>query len=211
MVQLIDDDMLGQMAKVIADSFSEYPLIRAVIGEVHNLEEVMYQTSLLNLTEFIKHGDAHLLDGTPQGIVLGYHSKSVRPITRTVQTIRLFLLLRRLLSKEDFRTMWDNLKLYDKVMDLKWPYRHIKGDFYYVKVVAIDPAIRGSGAFRKLMSPVLDGCDDRGLPIVLESHDERVAAIYSHYGFETVEVIEQDGLNVRQHCMIRRPPQDSAV
>ena len=211
MVQLLDDGTLEQMAKVIAESFSDYPLIRAVIGDVHNLDEVMYETSLLNLREFIKHGDAHLLAGTPQGIVLGYHSKAVRPITRTVQTIRLLLLLRRLLSKEDFRTMWKNLKTYDKVMDLKWPYRHIEGDFYYVKVVAIDPAIRGSGAFRKLMSPVLDGCDDRGLPIVLESHDERVAAIYSHYGFETVEVIEQDGLNVRQHCMIRRPPQDSAV
>jgi len=196
---------MEELARVIAVSFSEYPLIRAVIGNVSNLDEVMLKASLLNLKEFVKHGDAQLLDGSPKAVVLGYHSKAIRPMTRTVHTLRLVLLLRRLLSKEDFRSLRRNLKKHDRVMDLKWPYRHIDGDFYYIKVVAVDPSLRGSGAFRRLMTPVIEDCARRGLPMVLESHDDRVADIYTHYGFETVEVIEEDGLEMRQHCMVLHP------
>lgn len=205
MVNDFSDERIEQMAKVIADSFIDYPLIKAVIGEIPNLEDVMLKASYLNTREFLKHGDAHLLDGNPEALVLAYHSKSIRPMTRTIHTIRLVLLLRRLLSKDDFKALMRNLKRYDKVMDLKWPYRHIDGEFYYVKVVAVDHSLRGTGAFRRLMTPVIEGSALRGLPIVLESHDERVADIYTHYGFDTVELIEQEGLDIRQHCMVLQP------
>ncbi len=77
---------------------------------------------------------------------------------------------------------------------------------HYVKVVAVDDSLRGTGAFRRLMFLIIDDCERRGTPIVLECHDERVVSIYSHYGFETVEVLEAEGAEIAQYCMVRHPP-----
>ena len=194
-----------EAARTMADSFLEYPLNKAIFGDIPKAREVMVTSSLMNIREFERQGSIHLLDGSPKGMVLGYVSNEVRPLMKTLHKVRIYLKMSKLLSKEDTRLLKSRFKAHSKVMDFKWPKRHLSVPYYYVKVVALDSSLRGSGAFRRLITPVIEEFNTRNLPMVLETHDERVAQIYGHFGFETVEVIEAEGLTLKQHCMVRWP------
>lgn len=54
---------------------------------------------------------------------------------------------------------------------------------YYIRWLAVRPAVRDLGLGRALMHPVLDRCDREHLPAYLEASSERSAALYERLGF----------------------------
>jgi predicted acetyltransferase len=60
----------------------------------------------------------------------------------------------------------------------------MSGEENGIDLIAIDPALKGSGAFRKLMQPVIDRAEKEGVPVLLDTHDQNNVAIYQRFGFE---------------------------
>ena len=71
--------------------------------------------------------------------------------------------------------------------------------------IVIDKQFRGRGIFRKLISPLLKECDEKKLPILLETHNKENLDIYKHFGFQIVKEFEDEKLDFRQYCMICQP------
>jgi len=92
-----------------------------------------------------------------------------------------------------------------KVVDFSWQKEFINGRYYRVKVTAVDKDIRGTGAFRKLISPRINFCDEKNIPMVLETHDESNVGLYEHFGFELVKIITSPKTDIKQYCFIRWP------
>lgn len=200
-----EKDVIEAAARVMAESFMDYPLNKAVFDGIPSAMEIMLESSASILQGMLRNGTIHLLDDDPLGVVLGYESAKVRPMQEAIHKLRTNLRMVRRIPKENRKTLIRNFKTYSKVMDFKWPKRHLKTDYYYIKVVALDQSLRGSGAFRRLISPILEEYGSRGMPVALETHDERVESIYSHFGFQTVEVVEAEGIQIKQYCMVRWP------
>lgn len=97
---------------------------------------------------------------------------------------------------------------------------HLQGrKFWHLGFIARNPAKESvKGAITALVKPFLERAKAEGVPVWLESVDERATAIYAHYGFKLVEHIrlregthnkagwpEEGGEGVSGYCMICEP------
>lgn len=64
---------------------------------------------------------------------------------------------------------------------------------WYLAVLGTHPDHQGKGIGSALMQPVLQRCDDEGLPAFLESSKEANIAFYARHGFELRDPIETEG------------------
>jgi GNAT superfamily N-acetyltransferase len=58
---------------------------------------------------------------------------------------------------------------------------------YYLPVVGVEPQWQGRKLGTALMRPVLDRCDEQGMPAYLEASSPRNRALYERHGFEVTE------------------------
>lgn len=66
---------------------------------------------------------------------------------------------------------------------------------WYLSAVGTLPAAQGRGRGRVLLQPVLDRCDQEGLPIYLESSNPRNLDFYDRLGFRVTSTVDTpDGL-----------------
>lgn len=69
-----------------------------------------------------------------------------------------------------------------------------KGTHYYLGPLGTDPAYQGKGIGSELLRPVLDRCDEEGLPAYLESSNARNLPFYRRHGFMVSgEIAPPDG------------------
>jgi ribosomal protein S18 acetylase RimI-like enzyme len=65
---------------------------------------------------------------------------------------------------------------------------------WYLAVLGTEPARQGQGIGSTLLAPILEHCDQKGMPAYLESSKESNIAFYSRHGFEvTSEIRLPDG------------------
>jgi GNAT superfamily N-acetyltransferase len=80
-------------------------------------------------------------------------------------------------------------------------------DFIHFYALGVDPARRGSGAFRQLIEPFLAYADDHGIPCYLETYTDELRRLYEHFGFHLVDVRTARGCPLVERCMERPPAQ----
>ena len=61
---------------------------------------------------------------------------------------------------------------------------------WYLAILGTEPAAQGKGIGSGLMQPILDRCDDEGLPAYLESSKEANIPFYRRHGFEVTGTVE---------------------
>lgn len=188
---------------MLASSFLTYRLNEELFKGLGDVSELMRRQSIMNLEAFDRKGWVRLMDGDPRAILLGFERSEGSRLLEMRHKLGVLRLMMKCLSKDQKRRLKANFKAVKKVVDMKWAYRELSGNFYYVKMLAVDSGLRGSGAFRRLMEPLFEECDRKGIPIVLETHDERNVAIYEHFGFRTVRTLGPGPTGLKQHCMVR--------
>jgi len=70
---------------------------------------------------------------------------------------------------------------------------HPKEPHWYLAVLGTAPHRQGTGVGSALLQPVLDRCDEEGLPAYLESSKESNLAFYHRHGFEVTEKLNLPG------------------
>lgn len=92
------------------------------------------------------------------------------------------------------------------IADFSWAAKQSRGkDFIHFFSIGVDPNKRGSGAFRRLMTPFLEYADNHKLNSYLECYSEKTEAIYGHFGFKTVKRLSDPHIEVYERLMIRTP------
>jgi GNAT superfamily N-acetyltransferase len=64
---------------------------------------------------------------------------------------------------------------------------------WYLAVLGTEPARQGQGIGSYLMGPILEHCDEEGMPAYLESSKESNIAFYRRHGFEVTREIRLPG------------------
>ncbi len=83
--------------------------------------------------------------------------------------------------------------------------RHPRTPHYYLGGLGTDPPWQGKGLGSAVMKPVLDTCDQEGLPAYLESSKERNISFYRRHGFEVTDEVSVPDDSVRLWLMWREP------
>lgn len=110
------------------------------------------------------------------------------------------------LSADEEQALLRQEKRLAAASDFSWIIEEADGrDFIHLFSIGVDSAKRGTGAFRRLTSPVLAFADEQGLPCYLEAYSERLEGLYSHIGFDVVRTLEDPTSGMMERCMVREP------
>jgi ribosomal protein S18 acetylase RimI-like enzyme len=78
-------------------------------------------------------------------------------------------------------------------------------DYIYLTILSVKKERQGKGIGGKLLRSVIDGCDQEGLPIYLETEILENVQMYEHFGFEIVKKITLPEINCPVWEMMREP------
>lgn len=200
-------DTVHTVARVMAGSFLEDPLNRYNLAGVKKKEELLYQHSILHTRHAVKSGSLFLLDGNPRAFMVGVDSDKVSSLADNLLYLSITVKTLLMLDGQDRRTILANNRKTRQVVDFTWSKDFVKGRFYRVKIIAIDKSLRGTGAFRMLITPRMEFCDEQRIPMLLETHNPNNVGLYGHFGFELVKTIASEVIDIKQYCMIRQIPE----
>lgn len=110
------------------------------------------------------------------------------------------------LTEEEKTALYKRAVEMEPISNFKWMIPETEGkDFIHFFSVGVNPDMRGSGAFRRLVTPFLDYADQHGLNCYLECYTDRLESLYGHFGFETVHRFTDPKFDVYERAMVRTP------
>jgi ribosomal protein S18 acetylase RimI-like enzyme len=171
-------DDIDAVAASMARAFADDPVMLYAFGEHHDQER--------RLTAFFaSEAQRHLRAGhdiwTTEGCLAGaYWAPPGEWRTPIRHMIRSTPLMMRLVGPRAFRAM-RGLTQIEK--------RHPTEPHWYLAALGTDPVHQGKGHGGAVMAPVLERCDEQGLPAYLESSKEQNVPYYRRFGFEVTEEI----------------------
>ena len=195
------DTIAGHLGK----SFLEDPMNKAQLEGVIQKEKLMRANARLAIKHASKINALHLLDNDPRAVMVAFDSANNNKMLEAWTNIRTIGVTFFTLGIKETMKLFRNMKVLVKVLNFSWPKEFVNGRHYRVKIISIDKSLRGTGAFRKLISPAIEYADRERIPMVLETHNPSNVGLYEHFGFELVKTISSADTGVQQYCMIRRP------
>jgi len=192
----------AQITKTLLDS----------VEASYQLDGISDKESLTNaftqsrIKYWLKIGEVWIA-GENQGMLAGHYRKNENSLASIRPAFALIKNVRRALSKEDRVRLMSNVKKSNGAENITWRKRTCKKqNYFYIDMIAIDRTLKGSGAFRRLIDPVIARCQHENIPLLLDTHDKDNVAIYSHFGFELVgEYRSKSNPCMVQYSMIKSP------
>jgi ribosomal protein S18 acetylase RimI-like enzyme len=203
--------IIQTVAAVMADSFKGDPGSMAMMEGIRNTDKLFRAHTLLHSAHAYQTKSLTILDNDPRAFLIGYDSINENTFLERKLYLKIIMKSIACLGLKGMTRMINNMQKVGKVLNLSWYKEHVKGRHYRLKVIAVDRALRGSGAFRRLMTPILEYTDQNRIPVVLETHNPVNIGLYEHFGFTLVKTITHPGTEVKQYCMIRHPDETSSM
>lgn len=182
----VKNEDIETISKLIAEGFADDPKNEYQLRNIERKQFVLKTQAENQLREFMEKGDVYALDNN-KGLVIGYDSRKldfndfIKILTVCSNE------LKEIMTEHEMQTIIGNSRMLGAVDNPFW-FHGMSSEYYHLMVIVIDKQIRGSGAFRELISPVLRESDMEKIPIIIETHK---------FSDEKVEF--------RQYCMIRQP------
>ncbi len=203
--------IIHTVAAVMADSFKEDPGSMAMMDGIRNLDKLFRAHTLLHSAHAFQTKSLTILDNDPRAFLIGYDSINENKFLERKLYLKIIMKSIACLGLKGMTRMINNMQKVGKVLNLGWYREHVGGRHYRLKVIAVDRALRGSGVFRRLMTPVLEYAGQNRIPVVLETHNPVNIGLYEHFGFTLVKTITHPGIEIKQYCMIRYPDETSSM
>ena len=201
----IEDVHYHVVAKLLLDCFLEDQLVAKQIKGIENPEEFLEKLFFIQMPVLHKSSEINSLNDSMNSVIIGYEKKKYKPIYVLFLSILCQLKLSRSVNGSDLKIYTQNCKEALKDIDLKWHKEYVKGNYYYINIIAIAKNRRGKGDFRALIMPTIDACKEKSIPIVLETITPENVPIYQHFGFELIKTITKKDSDFCQYCFIKQP------
>ncbi len=193
------------LAKLLVECFLEDQLVLKQIKGIENQKEFLEKLFLSQMFVLNKTCEIYSLDENLNSLLVGYEKKKYSLFREIILSVLCQIKLLNSINGSDLKIFAQNSKKAMESVDLKWHREFIKGNYYYIKIIAIAKEHRGRGVFRKLMMPIIHKCNEKFIPIILETNTPENIPIYEHYGFELIRTIPENKTGFCQYCFIKQP------
>lgn len=200
--KMLDRIALKKYTELMTTRFSEDPGVKFQMEDLERADFLLALQSEGQIEAFDQYHAVQFLDDG-QGLLIGYSSKDISEslLLEIMQNSSLKLLEQA--TEEELLLMQSKAMLESEIIPQNWHCKYFDGEVYHLLVVAIDETLKGTGAFRKLLMPVLSSCEKKKIPIVLETFNPDNVAIYEHFGFQLMESHTSDKIELTCFCMMR--------
>jgi N-acetylglutamate synthase-like GNAT family acetyltransferase len=193
-------EICNMLAKRMADSVES----SCMLDGIRDKEKLSNLLLTIQIEDVFRVGEIWIA-GEYQGVLTGHYGKGFTIFTLLRTGIRQNMQLNKNIGKTDLIQLKNNMKRMGAV-NTRWR-KQICGSakYFYFQLIAIDSALKGSGAFRRLAEPLLKRLEHENVPVLLDTHDKDNIPIYEHFGFELAkEHRAKSGVPIVQYSMIRR-------
>lgn len=193
---------LKKYAKLMAARFMEDPGVMFQIMDLERSEYLLTLQAEGQIQAFSQHNAVQVLDDG-LGFLIGFSSKKLpEPLLLEVMQQASLKLLEKA-TEDELLFMQSRAMIENEIIPQNWHAKYFDGEVFHLLVVAIDKSLKETGAFRKLLMPVILSCDKEKMPIVLETFNPNNVPIYQHYGFQLMESHTSDKIDLTCFCMMR--------
>lgn len=202
-MRILKNEDIATISELLVEEFCEDPRNKYQLRNIERKYILLKTTAESQLREFLNKGDMYTLADC-NGVVIGYNSRKIDfdGFIKILTAISNELM--KVITEEELKIVISNSQMLGEVDNPLW-FKEIDEEYYHLMVIAVDKQIRGGGAFRELITPLLKECDIKKIPILLETHNKSNLDIYKHFGFETVKEFANKQIEFKQYCMIRKP------
>lgn len=204
----IDKTHYSIIAKLLTECFLEDQLVFKQIKGIENPDEFLEKLFLSQMIVLNNTCEIHTLDENCKSVLVGYEKKNYSFFREIVLSILCQIKLFNCINSNDLKIFVQNSKDAKNSVDLKWHREYVKGNYYYIKIIAIAKEYRGRGNLRKLIMPIISMCNEKAMPIVLETNTHENIPIYQHFGFELIRTLPEGEADLYQYCFMKNPDKE---
>ena len=201
----IDKSYFHVITKLLKEGFSEDQLVLRQIRGIENSDDFLEKLLLSQMFVLNNAYEIHSLDENYHSVLVGYEKKNYSMLREIILSVICQSKLSGCVNANDLKIFAQNSKEIRNLVDLNWHREYVKGNYYYIKIIAVAKEHRGKGDFRKLITPIITRCNEKAIPIILETNTPENVPIYQHVGFELVKTIPDEKSDFCQYCFIKKP------
>lgn len=199
---MLNENELKKYANLMTSRFLEDPGVMFQIGDLQRAEFLFSLQAAGQIQAFSEYNSVYMLDDG-KGILIGYSSEEIpEPLLLEIMQQSSMKLLENG-TEEELLLMQEKAILENEIIPPNWHIKYVEGEVFHLLVVAIDKSLKGTGAFSKLLMPVISSCEKKNMPIILETFNPDNVPIYEHYGFQLMESHVSEKIDLTCYCMMR--------
>ena len=195
-----------KVVRILLECFRDDPLYRKLIPEEHLRNKALPEVFACDAGELLENDDAFADGPDVNGLIIADDDSQPYNHLKFVSVETFYALKTNMsLIKDDIslKTLGQFLRA-RRYLNAAWTRELPARRYMHIIYFAVRPAARGTGVAHKVMGPMLQYADQKGLLVSLETHNEKNLPMYQHYGFELYTTI-QTPFDLMQYCMIRHP------
>lgn len=199
---MLKESELKTYAELMKTRFLEDP---GVIFQVKDLDraELLIKAQFEGQIEAFMEENAVQVQADGKGLLIGYSTRDL-PEDRLMNVMQQSSQkLLAVVNQEELQVLQDRAVRQAQIIPQNWHTAYGDGAVYHLLIIATDESVKGTGVFRKLITPVLEKCETNKEPIVLETFNPDNLPIYEHFGFNLMESHTSDDMGLTCYCMMR--------
>jgi GNAT superfamily N-acetyltransferase len=167
---------------VLADSFFDASVFRFMFPDADRRSKVLPRIFKVFAGLYISRGWAYADTEKVEGVMLVRDSRARFGLRSVFGMLGMLRVLRYI----PLFSTWKKARQLQPIRQETAAFFQDCPDFVWLEIIAVDPACRGQGVMRRLMTPLLDRIDREGNFCLLETENPANVPIYGHYGFRLV-------------------------
>jgi len=183
---------------VLGRAFAEYELLRYYFPDETERRAVADAFVFIALSVCLKYGEVYATSEKLEGVAAWLPpGKAPFGGWQIIRSVPLSILVR--FGRQGASRMRAYGRFVDNLHRRLVPYPH-----WYLQIIGVGPAYQGQGFSSRLLRPVLERIDRKGMPCYLETNAEKNVAIYQRFGFEVLSEDKLPGTEVTTFAMLRK-------
>lgn len=196
---------IPNVIRTLTECFSEDPLYRELIPEPDLRERTLPEIFECDAEEMLSSCDVYANGPGVGGLmIVDDETEPYNPLQYFSTETFYALKTDAYLIQQDWslKTLW-NFFLGRQYLNSRWT-EELPDNRVHIIYFAVRPGLQGTGVAHKVIAPVLDYADERGLMISLETHNAANLPLYRHYGFGLYKTLKSH-FDLTQYCLVRPP------
>jgi len=197
-------DEMNIWTELLVEGFKEDPGLKAQIAQIEQPWKYFGLQLQAEMMAYKKCGLLHTY-GLGEGLLMGYSSDDLRDKTfiKSIQESNQMVLNQ--IPEAILMQMGQNVAPVAAITEANWYEKYISNQaFFVIQVVVVKENLRGTGIFRKLITPIIEKCEAENKVIALQTHNPDNLAKYQHFGFEIMEEKFSKDLNLTCYNLLRK-------